>query len=268
MKFWRTGSWRRRLIAPSTIVLWLLLSSCEQDGSSGNSRPVLRVAVAGNFATPHRELALLFSAATGVEIETSLGATGQLYAQIKNGAPYDIFLAADTTRPALLEEEGLAVQGIRFTYAIGRLALYAPTWDSVRDGELELRSRTIQHLAIANPQTAPYGAAAIDVLARWGLNDDFETRIVRGENVPQAFQFVESGASEAGFVALSHVIGRRTRHYWIVPDSLHSPIRQDAVLLQHGRSNPYARDYLEFLHGEAGRGVIARFGYSLPLENR
>ena len=258
----------RSWTAPGTIVLGLLLSSCGPSESSGESPAVMRVAVAGNFASPQAELAVLFQTATGVEIETSLGSTGQLYAQIANGAPFDIFLAADTLRPKLLEEEGRTVRNTRFTYAIGRLVLYAPSWDSVRAGEHELRSRPIRHLAIANPLTAPYGAAAREVLERWGLNDEYETRIVRGENVAQTFQFVESGASEAGFVALSYVFSRDPRDYWIVPDSLHQPIRQDAVLLQHGQSNPPARDYLEFLQSEEGKRVIAGYGYSLPLESR
>ena len=268
MTFWKTLSLRFGLIVPGTIVLCLLLPSCWQDGSSGNSRTVVRVAVAGNFAIPQAELAELFETTTGIVIETSLGATGQLYAQILNGAPFDIFLAADTRRPELLSEKGIAVQGTRFTYAIGRLVLYAPTWDSVRAADLELSSRPIQHLAIANPQTAPYGAATIEVLKGWGLEDDYETRIVRGENVPQAFQFVESGASEAGFVALSQVYDRDAHNFWIVPDSMHTTIRQDAVLLQHGQSNPHARDYLEFLRSEEGRRVISRFGYSLPQEDQ
>lgn len=268
MTFWKTLTRRLGWIAHGTIVACLLLSSCGQDGTSGESSTVLRVAVAGNFANPQAELAAVFESSTGIEVETSLGATGQLYAQILNGAPFDIFLAADTRRPELLSENGIAVDGTRFTYAIGRLVLYAPTWDSVRAGDLELRSRTIQHLAIANPQTAPYGAAAVEVLEHWGLDEDYRARIVRGENIPQAFQFVESGASEAGFVALSHVLERDRRNYWIVPDSLHARIRQDAVLLQHGKSNPFARDYLEFLQSEAGKRVIGRFGYSLPREDR
>ena len=268
MKFCKSRTGRHCWIAQFTIVLWLLFSSCGPDGSSGGSQATVRVAVAGNFAAPQAELTSLFQTATGVKIESSLGATGQLYAQIVHGAPFDILLAADIERPRLLEEDGFAVNGSRFTYAIGRLVLYAPTWDSVRAGELELHSRRIRHLAIANPLTAPYGAAAREVLVRWGLDDEYETRIVRGENIAQAFQFVESGASEAGFVALSHVVSREPQHYWIVPDSLHATIRQDAILMQHGQSNPHARAYLEFLQGDEGRRVIAGFGYSLPPDNR
>jgi molybdate transport system substrate-binding protein len=247
------------------LVLSLALSSCAQDRAPGQEQSVVRVAVAGNFAAPQTELALRFEAATGVEVETSIGATGQLYAQIVHGAPFDIFLAADTVRPSLLEEEDLTAPGSRFTYAIGRMALYAPTWDSVRAGAGELRSRSIQHLAIANPQTAPYGAAAVEVLQHWGLDNDFADLIVRGENVGQALQFVESGASEAGLVALSQIFSRATRHYAVISEQLHQPICQDAVLLRSGQSNPHALAYLEFLQSEEGRRVITDFGYSLPL---
>jgi len=226
------------------------------------------VAVAGNFAAPQAELADSFRTATGVEIETSLGATGQLYAQIVNGAPFDIFLAADTVRPQLLEEQNATVPDSRFTYAVGRLVLYASTWDSVAVGDLQLGSRPIRHLALANPQTAPYGAAAVAVLQHFGLMDEYADRIVRGENVGQAFQFVESGAAEAGFVALSQVFDRAARHYWLVPDSLHAPILQDGVLLRLGQTNPHAQQYLDFIRGETGRRVIASFGYALPSENR
>jgi molybdate transport system substrate-binding protein len=226
------------------------------------------VAVAGNFAAPQAQLANRFESATGVRIETSIGSTGQLYAQIVNGAPFDVFLAADTVRPSRLEEEDLAVRGSRFTYAVGRLALYAPSWDSVRSADHELRNRDIRHLAIANPHTAPYGAAAIEVLQRLELENDYTERIVRGENVGQAFQFVESGAADAGFIALSQVFGRDPRVYQLVPAELHKPIRQDAVLLLYGQTNLHALEYLEFLRGEEGGRVITEFGYSIPEADR
>jgi molybdate transport system substrate-binding protein len=167
-----------------------------------------------------------------------------------------------------LEEQRLAVPATRFTYAIGRLVLYAPSWGAVGDGERGLRTRDIRHLAIANPHTAPYGAAALEVLHAWRLQDEYEARIVRGENVGQAFQFIESGASEAGFVALSQVVNKDSASYWIVPDRLHDSIRQDAVLLRHGETNDHARQYLAFLRSEEGRRVIEGYGYSLPESER
>jgi len=257
-----------RTTAASAIVLAAVLSSCGRDASQDTAPAVVSVAVAGNFAAPQAELAHRFQAATGIRVETSVGATGQLYAQIVNGAPFDVFLAADTTRPSRLEQDGLAITGTRFTYAVGKLVLYAPSWDSVGDVEELLKSRDIRHLAIANPHIAPYGVAALEALRKWDLADEFETRIVRGENVGQAFQFVETGAAEAGFIALSQVVDREERSYSIVPGDLYQPIRQDAVLLRRGESNPQARDYLEFLRSEVGKHVITRFGYAVPEVDR
>jgi molybdate transport system substrate-binding protein len=254
--FWKT--------AATTIAFAAVLTSCGDDGSQGAASAVVSVAVAGNFAAPQADLARRFEAATDIRIETSIGATGQLYAQIVNGAPFDVFLAADTARPSRLEEDGFAIPDTRFTYAVGRLVLYAPSWDSVGVAAEELRSRDIRHLAIANPHTAPYGVAALEVLRNWDLEDEYETRIVRGENVGQAFQFVESGAAEAAFIALSQVVDRDERTYLIVSRELHRPIRQDAVLLQRMDPNPHASAYLEFLRSEVGKQVITGFGYSVP----
>ena len=246
-----------------SLVLGLVISACGSNDGDAFNEPV-RVAVAANFAAAHRALEERFERATGIVIETSLGATGQLYAQIKNGAPYHIFLAADDERPRLLEDERLAVAGSRHTYAIGRLVLYAPGWNSPPAGGTALRTRSYAHLAIANPLTAPYGAAAEEVLRTWELLDALDSRIVRGQNVGQTLQFVASGAAEVGFVALSQVVGRNARHHWIVPDTLHRPIVQDAVLLTRGEAHPGARAFLEFLHSDEARRVISSFGYALP----
>ncbi len=252
--------------AKSSLVILAIAfaSSCGQGRADRGSTGVVRVAVAGNFAAPHEELARRFRAASGFEVETSIGSTGQLYAQIVNGAPYDVFLAADVDRPQRLAAGLLAGPESRFTYAVGRLALYAPTWDSVGSPEDELRTRRFAHLAIANPATAPYGAAAQSVLTRWGLWREFESRIVRAENVAQAFQFVESGAAEVGFVARSQVTDRDARHYAVLPSDWHQPIRQDAVLLRPGAGNPAARAFLRFLQSDEGREVITSFGYERP----
>jgi molybdate transport system substrate-binding protein len=221
------------------------------------------VAVAGNFAAPFEVLAEQFTATSGVKVNVSIGSTGQFYAQIGNGAPFDVFLAADAARPERLETDGLTVPGTRFTYAVGRLAYYAPTRDSVRDAEFELLNHPVRHLAVANPQTAPYGAAAREVLTQWGLWDKLHPVMVRGANVAQTFQFVESGAAEAGFVALSQVIQKDEKRYWIVPASHHIPIQQDAVLLASGADNPGARRLLDFLRSDGAREVIASFGYGV-----
>jgi molybdate transport system substrate-binding protein len=244
------------------LALGLTVADCGGNGPATDSPNVVRVAVAGNFAGPQQELARLFQAGSGITVETSLGSTGQLYAQIANGAPYDVFLAADTGRPLRLEAEGHAVPGTRFTYAVGRAVLYAPGWTIVEPPQTELTARQFEHIAIANPEIAPYGAAAQAALERWGLWQNLNTRIVRAENVAQAFQFVESGAAEVGIVALSQVIERQADHYAILPNDLHRPIQQDAVLLNHGEHHAGARAFLTFLQSDEGRRVIADFGYA------
>ncbi len=243
---------------------WLTVSTCASGDADHADQRIVRAAVAANFAAPHQELARRFEVATGITVETSLGSTGQLYAQIQNGAPFDVLLAADGVRPHLLEQAQLAVAGTRFTYAVGRLALYAPQWDSVRSGAAGLGPQAFQHLAIADPRTAPYGAAAKDVLERWSLWDSLQGRLVRGANVGQVFQFIESGAAEVGFVAMSQVVRSEPRHYWVVPQDLHRPIHQDAVLLQPGARNSGALRFLAFLQSDEGRQVMTAFGYSQP----
>lgn len=220
--------------------------------------------MAGNFVVPFRELARRFTAETGIAVVPSIGATGHLYAQIEHGAPFDVFLAADDVRPARLERAGRAVPGSRFAYAVGRLVLLVPGRDTVAAPDVELRTGGVGTLAIAQPETAPYGAAAREALMRWGLWDSLQGTIVRGESVSQAFQFVESGAADAGLVALSQVIGRRPHAFGLIPDTLHATIRQEAVLLQDGADHPGAHAFLAYLRGEEARTVIAAFGYLSP----
>jgi molybdate transport system substrate-binding protein len=252
---------------PGAVLLLPLMLLVPRAGAaphSGAGTPgVVDVAVAANFLGVQQELARRFTRDTGFQVRTSVGSTGQLYAQIANGAPFDIFLAADTVRPVRLERAGLTVVGSRFVYARGRLVLYAPGLDSVRAGGEDLRSGGYEHVAIANPRTAPYGAAAEQVLARLGLTQRVTPHLVIAENVAQAYQFVESGAAELGFVALSQVIHARPSTYWIVPATDHAPIRQDAVLLKHGADNAGARRYLAFLEGSVARGVIRSYGYDV-----
>ena len=235
-------------------------------GSSNDSarRNLVRVAVARNFLGPATEIARRFEAATEIPTELSFGATGQLYAQAANGAPFDVFLAADEARPLRLEAAGHAVPETRFTYAVGRIVVYAPGWDSVGPGAMEFSTRRIETVAIANPTTAPFGAVARGLLESWGVFDRLADKIVIGMSVGQAFQFVESGAAEVGFVSLSQVIDQDASRYWIVPDDLHAPIRQDGVLLVYGENNPHARAFIDFLTSEEARQVIIDFGYIVP----
>jgi molybdate transport system substrate-binding protein len=227
-------------------------------------RGAVRVAVAANLASLHEKLAEAFTAGTGHTVTASIGSTGQLYAQIMNGAQYDVFLSADAKRVDLLHEAGAAVEGTRFTYAIGRLALYGPSLDSLRAIDAELRDAANRRIAIANPRLAPYGAAAEQLIERLGLRSLIARRLVRGENVTQAFQFVKTGAAEIGFVAWSQVVAEPERSWRLVPAELHDRIAQDAVLLYSGETNPAARAYLEFLRGDVARRMIRAGGYDTP----
>ena len=243
---------------------WLFLILVTLAGCTPETNPPgeVRAAVAANFAEAHEELARRFAARTGYRVRTSMGSTGQLYTQIRNGAPFDVFLAADDQRPARLEREGGAVPGTRFPYSIGHLALYGPGLDSVRAGGLDLRDGKYRYLAIADPKTAPYGESAEAVLKRLGLATAVRPRLVMGENIAQTYQFVRSGAAELGFVALAQVIRDPRRHYWAVPDTLHEPIVQEAVLLVPGADSQPAKAYLEFLRTPEARAVIESYGYA------
>lgn len=222
------------------------------------------VAVAANFAAPMKRIATGFERDTGHRIVASFGSTGQLYAQIRNGAPFDLLLAADTVTPEKLEKEGLAVAGSRFTYAVGVLALWSAKPGFVDDQARVLRTAAFRHLAIANPKLAPYGAAAVETLAAMGLLEILQPRFVLAENVGQAYQFTASGNAELGFVALSQVQsdGRvASGSAWIVPANLHPPIRQDAVLLVRGRGRAGVDELVRYLRGERVRELIRSFGY-------
>jgi molybdate transport system substrate-binding protein len=222
-----------------------------------------RVAVAANFMQPAEEIAAAFHAATGDTAVLSFGATGAIVTQVAQGAPFAVLLAADTVRPARAVADGLAVGGTAFTYAVGRLVLYSPTIDAT-DGEAVLRAGAFRHLAVANPATAPYGGAARQVLDALGLTAALSGRIVTGESVTQALQFVESGNAELGFVSQSQVIGKPPRRIWTVPTHLHERIAQDAVLLRDGESDPVAKAFLEFLGEEEARAIIESYGYEVP----
>lgn len=221
----------------------------------------VRVAVAANFTPAAREVSALFRRETGHRALLSSGSTGLLYAQILQGAPFEVFLAADEERPALAESAGLAVPGSRFTYAVGRLALYSREPGRITGPE-SLRSPTLARLALANPETAPYGRAALEVLDRLGLGGAAPFDLVRGTNVAQAYQFVRTGNADAGFVALAQVEGGgREGSRWVAPEEMHAPIRQQAVLLEAGAGNPAAAVFLRFLRSAPVREVLRRRGY-------
>lgn len=221
-----------------------------------------RVAVAANFMAAAREIADSFQEKTGHTVNLSSGSSGQLYVQITQGAPFEIFLSADTVRPQLAETDGLAVHGSRFTYAIGKLVLWSAAPDRVDGQGMVLHQGNFTHLAIANPNTAPYGAAAIESLKALGLYEQIAPKLVQGESITQAFQFAASGNAELGFVALSQLTGQTGGSRWIVPENLYTPILQDAVLLKRGGKNKIAVDFFAFLKSPQAVAIITRHGYS------
>lgn len=226
----------------------------------------VQVAVAANFTAPIQAIAKDFEKDTGHKLVIASGATGQFYAQIKNGAPFDVFLAADDSTPAKLEQEKAIVPGSRFTYAIGTLALWSAKPGYVDDKGEILKQNTFQHLAIANPKTAPYGLAATQVLDKLKLTEATQAKLVEGQNITQAFQFVSTGNAELGFVALSQVYkdGKvQSGSAWIVPAQLHEPIRQDAVILVKGKDNPAAKALVDYLKGPKAAAVIKSYGYEI-----
>ena len=226
----------------------------------------VQVAVAANFAAPMQRIADAFQRDTGHTALLSTGATGKFYAQIKNGAPFDVFLSADDQTPARLEAEAAAVAGSRFTYAIGRLVLWSAQQGLVDGQGAVLKGGAFRHLAIANPKTAPYGAAAIQVLTAMSLLEPLSSRFVQGENIAQTHQFVASGNAELGFVALSQVWrdGRLAEgSAWVVPAHLHSALRQDAVLLTGARDKPAAQALMRYLKSDPARAIMRDFGYEL-----
>lgn len=245
-----------RLIASITAMLLVTASQAAE----------INVAVAANFTAPMKVIAADFENATGHKALLTFGATGKFYAQIKNGAPFEVLLAADQETPAKLEKENDAIQGSRFTYAIGKLVLWSAKHDFVDDKGDVLKKGNFEHIAIASPKLAPYGAAAVEVLEKLGLLSTLQPKLVQGENIAQTHQFVFTGNAELGFVALSQVYedGKvKSGSAWIVPTSLHAPIRQDVVILTKGKDNPAARALIEYLKSEKARAVIKSFGYDL-----
>ncbi|CAI8720413.1 molybdate ABC transporter substrate-binding protein [Pseudomonas sp. IT-P4] len=226
----------------------------------------VQVAVASNFTAPIQAITADFEKDTGHKLVASFGATGQFYTQIKNGAPFEVFLSADDSTPKKLEAEGDSVKGSRFTYAVGTLALW-----SAKEGYVDakgdvLKKNAYQHLSIANPKAAPYGLAATQVLAKEGLTDKVKDKIVEGQNISQAYQFISTGNAELGFVALSQIYkdGKiSSGSAWIVPASLHDPIKQDAVILNKGKDNPAAKALVDYLKGPKAAAVIKSYGYEI-----
>jgi molybdate transport system substrate-binding protein len=224
------------------------------------------VAVAANFTAPMKVIAQSFERETGHKAVLAFGATGQLYAQIKNGAPFDMLLAADDKTPARIDRGGLGVAGTQFTYATGKLVLWSKKAGLVDDQGEILKSGRFNKIAMANSKLAPYGVAAMEVLQRLGLTAAITPKIVEGANISQTFQFVSSGNAPLGFVALSQVFeGGRIKEGsgWIVPSNMHKPIEQDVILLHSGKNNAAAQALMQYLRSDKAKAVIRSFGYEL-----
>lgn len=220
------------------------------------------VAVAANFTEPAKEIAAAFAKATGHKAQLVFGPSGAFYTQISHGAPFELFLSADAERPVKIEQEGLGVPATRFTYAVGRLALFSTTPRLVDKAGAVLRTGRFEKIAIADPVSAPYGQAALETMRALGVEARLKPRIVTGTSIAQAYQFTSTGAAELGFVALSQIIDVKGGSRWIVPASLHKPIEQQAILLKTGAANPAARAFLKFLKSDAALRIIRRYGYA------
>lgn len=227
----------------------------------------VRVAVASNFLIPIKYIAEVYEQETGEKLIVSAGSTGKLYAQIVNGAPYDVFLAANSREPERLEKEGFALKDSRFTYARGRLALWAPKADNKKNSlQAVLKAQDYQRLSMANPLTAPYGAAAKSVLQNLNLDNNMKAKVLRGENISQAYQYTASGAADLGFVALSQLKARgnvEQGHFWLVDEKMHEPILQQAVLLNASQNKVKSKNFLSYLKSSKGQLMIENFGYGL-----
>lgn len=244
------------LLLPCLVSLWLPGLSLAAN---------LQVAVASNFANTLEVLAESFRQETGHPLLVTTGSTGKFYQQIRQGAPFEVFLSADSRTPEKLEQENLGVAGTRLTYATGHLVLWSKHPGMVDAEGQVLKQNTFRHLAIANPATAPYGTAAMEVMKNLGILEQLQPLLVQGENIAQTYQFVDSGNAEIGFVAAAQVMWNgkpRSGSAWLVPDHLHSPLHQDAILLKNGERNPVAQQFMLYLQSDRAKAIISRFGYT------
>ncbi len=226
----------------------------------------LSVAVAANFAAPMKKIAAEFEKDTGHKINAAFGSTGKFYAQIRNGAPFEVLLSADDETPTRLMSESSAVAGTQFTYAVGKLVLWSAKPAVVDAAGEVLKKGDFEHIALADPKLSPYGAAAVQAMKALGVYDVLAPKVVTAENITQSYQFISTGNAQFGFVALSQVLkdGKMEGSAWLVPAGLYKPIRQDAVILEKGKGKPTAEALMKFLQGNKAKAVIQSYGYDLP----
>ncbi|OQW87488.1 MAG: molybdate ABC transporter substrate-binding protein [Rhodoferax ferrireducens] len=248
---------------PSRLLSVLL--ACLAGASFAARADEVTVAVAANFTAPMKLIAVNFEKDTGHKVVASYGATGKFYAQIKNGAPFEVLLSADDETPAKLIREGAGVTGSQFTYAMGTLVLWSAKPAIVDGAGAVLKNGAFDHIALADPKLAPYGAAAVASMKALGVYDSLQPKLVTADNIGQAYQFVSSGNALLGFVALSQVLknGQIQGSSWVVPANLYTPIRQDAVVLDKGKGKPAADALMKYLKSDKAKAVIKSFGYEL-----
>jgi len=248
---------------PSRLLSVLL--ACLAGASFAARADEVSVAVAANFTAPMKLIAVDFEKDTGHKVVASYGATGKFYAQIKNGAPFEVLLSADDETPAKLIREGAGVSGSQFTYAMGTLILWSAKPAIVDGAGAVLKKGAFDHIALADPKLAPYGAAAVASMKALGVYDSLQPKLVTADNIGQAYQFVSSGNALLGFVALSQVLknGQIEGSSWVVPANLYTPIRQDAVVLDKGKGKPAADALMKYLKSDKAKAVIKSFGYEL-----
>lgn len=244
--------------------LWLMTGLGLVCQSAASQAGTIRIAVAANFTPAAKEIGAAFEAETGHHALLSFGSSGKFYAQIVNGAPFDVFLSADQLRPIQVDEYGAAVKDTRFTYAIGKLVLYSTDPSLVDEKAAVLTSDRYVKLAIANPITAPYGIAAMSVLQKLNALEFITPKLVKGDNIAQTYQFVITQNAQLGFVAKSQMSSDQKGSRWEVPQALYDPIKQDAVLLQHGSDNEAARAFYDYLRSDKAKAIIKSYGYATP----
>ncbi|HCN73518.1 MAG: molybdate ABC transporter substrate-binding protein [Pusillimonas sp.] len=251
---------RLKIIRASLVLASLLVNGIAHAATAN-------IAVAANFAAPVKEIAQAFESESGHHLTISAGSTGKLFSQIQNGAPFDVFLAADTKTPGKAEEAGLSVPETRFTYAIGKLVLWSPDPGLVEDEASVLETDRFERIAMANPKVAPYGLATEQVIKKLDLVDTLSEKWVFGQSIGQTYQFIASGNAPLGFVALSQVFSRgkiQSGSAWIVPENMYTPLAQDVQLLKHGQNNAAATAFIAFLKSPTALAIIESFGYGLP----